>query len=228
VGLLSAQRSFVFADDLAVVPVDAKRVFTTNTGMIAKLGDGDDCFLIGGHVELDSASGWLLADVLPPLIHVRAASPQATVLQWLLDQLVRERATELPGANEASAQLAHLSVEEENSTLILEKARSSRLGSTAPRATREFPGSFDIEANALVDLALCSRPLAAVFQTAQYKFPWNVTLILLELRDLGLSSRRGFRRLSAARVQLVNLRKYAKLLKANVGEVAERLKAAVC
>jgi AraC-like DNA-binding protein len=62
----------------------------------------------GGHVRLDAASRGLLADVLPPLIHVRAASPQATVLQWLLDQLVRERAAELPGANVASAQLAQL------------------------------------------------------------------------------------------------------------------------
>ena len=108
VGLLSAQRSFVFAGDLSVVPVDAKSVFTTNVGMIAKLGDGADCFLIGGHVELDSASGWLLTDVLPSLIHVRAASRQATILQWLLNQLVREQATELPGASVASAQLAHL------------------------------------------------------------------------------------------------------------------------
>jgi AraC-like DNA-binding protein len=42
------------------------------------------------------------------LIHVRATSPQATVLQWLLDQLVRERAADLPGAGIASAQLAQL------------------------------------------------------------------------------------------------------------------------
>jgi AraC-like DNA-binding protein len=42
------------------------------------------------------------------LIHVRAASRQATVLQWLLDQLVRERAADLPGAGIASAQLAQL------------------------------------------------------------------------------------------------------------------------
>jgi len=106
--LLSAKRSFVLAGDLAVVPVDAKSVFTTNVGMIAKLGDGDDCFLIGGHVQLDAASGGLLANVLPPLIHVRAASPQATILQWLLDQLVRERTADLPGASVASAQLAQL------------------------------------------------------------------------------------------------------------------------
>ncbi len=106
--LLSAQRSFVLADDLAAVPVDAKTVFTPNAGTIAKLGEGDDCFLIGGHVLLDSARGGLLADILPPLIHVRAASPQAMVLQWLLDQLVRERVAELPGASFASAQLAQL------------------------------------------------------------------------------------------------------------------------
>jgi AraC-like DNA-binding protein len=42
------------------------------------------------------------------LIHVRAASPQATVLRWLLDQLVRERTAELPGASLASTQLAQL------------------------------------------------------------------------------------------------------------------------
>jgi hypothetical protein len=108
--LLSAQRSFVLAGDLAAVPVDATSVFTANVSTIAKFGDGNDSFLIGGHVqlELDSASRGLLADVLPPLIHVRAASPQATVLLRLLDQLVRERAAELPGASLASAQLAQL------------------------------------------------------------------------------------------------------------------------
>jgi len=106
--LLSARRSVVLAGDLATVPVDAKTVFTPNAGLIAKLGDGDDCFVIGGHVLLDAVSGGLLADVLPALIHVRVASPQATVLQWLLDQLVRERAADLPGTSLVSAQLAQL------------------------------------------------------------------------------------------------------------------------
>jgi AraC-like DNA-binding protein len=106
--LLSAQRSFVLASDLAEVPVDATSLFTDNVSKIAKLGDGEECILIGGHVQLDPASRGLLADVLPPLIHIRAVSPQATVLQWLLDQLVRERAAELPGASLALAQIAQL------------------------------------------------------------------------------------------------------------------------
>jgi AraC-like DNA-binding protein len=106
--LLAAQRSFVLAGDPATVPVDSARVFTTNETAIWTVGSGEDCFLIGGHVRLDAAAGGILSDVLPPLIHVRAAAPQATVLHWLLDQLVRERAAELPGASLAAEQLAQL------------------------------------------------------------------------------------------------------------------------
>jgi AraC-like DNA-binding protein len=106
--LLSARRSFVLAGDLAAVPVDATGLFADNVSKTAKLGNGEDFIQIGGHVRLDPASGGLLADVLPPRIHVRAATAQATVLRWLLSQLVREQAEELPGARVASAQLAQL------------------------------------------------------------------------------------------------------------------------
>lgn len=106
--LLSAQRSFVLAGDLAAAPRDSKSIFVPNSGAITKVGESEDSFVLGGHVQLDAASGGFLADVLPPLIHVRAASPQASVLQWLLDQLVRERVADLPGASVASAQLAQL------------------------------------------------------------------------------------------------------------------------
>jgi AraC-like DNA-binding protein len=106
--LLSAKRSFILASDSAAVPVEAASLFTGVVGKIAKLGDGEDFVQIGGHVRLDPTSGGLLADVLPPLIHVRAAAPQAAVLRWLLDQLVHERVADLPGASLASAQLAQL------------------------------------------------------------------------------------------------------------------------
>jgi len=106
--LLSVQRSFVLAGDLTTGPVDAHNVFTPNSGAITRLGDNEDVFVIGGHVQLGMANLGLLEDVLPPLIHVRADSPQATVLQWLVDQLVRERLAELPGASIASSQLAQL------------------------------------------------------------------------------------------------------------------------
>ncbi|WP_413723608.1 AraC family transcriptional regulator [Sodalis sp. RH16] len=106
--LLAAQRSFVLAGDLTQAPLDAVRVFAASDNKNAKLGEGEDCIQIGGHIKLDPASGGLLSDVLPPFIHVRAASPQASVLRWLLDQLVRERTAQLPGVGIASSQLAQL------------------------------------------------------------------------------------------------------------------------
>src|SRR5262249_1469024 len=63
---------------------------------------------LGGHVELDPSSGRLLMDVLPPWIHIGAASPQAKVFRWLMDQLVSEEAAALPGRQLVSAQLTQL------------------------------------------------------------------------------------------------------------------------
>ena len=108
IGLLAAKRSFVLASDPRLPAVDAMDLFSGAGRTTASVGDGDEFAHIGGHVLLDRASGQLLADVLPPWIHVPAASPQATNFRWLLDQLVEERASELPGAQLASAQLAQL------------------------------------------------------------------------------------------------------------------------
>lgn len=108
VGLLTAKRAFVLASDPGVTPIEAMRVFSAAGKSEAVLGDGADFAHIGGHVLLDPASGRLLADALPPWIHVPAASPQATRFRWLLDQLVQERAEHLPGAPLASAQLSQL------------------------------------------------------------------------------------------------------------------------
>lgn len=108
VGLLSAQRSFVLASDPGVVPLDAMSLFSRAGKTSVQLGDGADFAHIGGHVLLDPTSGRLLADVLPPWIHVPAASPQAKAFRWLLDQLVEERSGEQPGTQLVSAQLAQL------------------------------------------------------------------------------------------------------------------------
>ncbi|WP_271576271.1 AraC family transcriptional regulator [Bradyrhizobium sp. CCBAU 11361] len=108
VGLLSAPRAFVLASDPDVSPVDAMTLFSGAGRTTAQLGDGDDFAHIGGHVLLDPVSGRLLADVLPPWIHVQAHLPAAATFRWLLDRLVEERISDLPGAELASAQLAQL------------------------------------------------------------------------------------------------------------------------
>ena len=106
--LLPARRTFVLAGNPSTKPVDASKIFTPGAGTFAKLGRGQDFFVIGGHVGLDPANGGLLANVLPALIHIRASSAQAAILRWLIDQLERERAAHLPGASLASSQLAQL------------------------------------------------------------------------------------------------------------------------
>jgi AraC-like DNA-binding protein len=106
--LLSAPGAFVLASDMNVRPLQAAEVFAQHAGSIVPLGGGDDFFLIGGHVRLNPANAGLLAGVLPPLIHVPATAPEATVLHWLLRQMVHEYAAQLPGGSLASAQLAQL------------------------------------------------------------------------------------------------------------------------
>jgi AraC-like DNA-binding protein len=111
--LLAAEQGFVLASDLAVAPLDAQQAFAHRTEAIVTVGeptktDADGSVLqIGGHVRLHPAYGALLADVLPPVIHVRGAQPEAHALRWILDQLVKEREG-LPGAGLATTQLAHL------------------------------------------------------------------------------------------------------------------------
>ncbi|EIQ00604.1 DNA-binding domain-containing protein, AraC-type [Opitutaceae bacterium TAV1] len=106
--VLSAARPFVLASDLAATPLDAVQVFAGKVPAVAHVGKGEDVIQIGGHLVLDPLNGAALTSVLPDLIHIRAASPRAAVLRWLLDQLVLEGAAHLPGAELASAQLARL------------------------------------------------------------------------------------------------------------------------
>jgi AraC-like DNA-binding protein len=106
--LCSTPRALVMASDLAAPRVDLSDVLKYRVGAIAKHGTGDDCFVIGGNVELSGEYDQLLLDSLPASIHVRAGSRRAQTLHWLMNQLVQEREDEPPGAEIASIQLAHL------------------------------------------------------------------------------------------------------------------------
>ncbi|WP_395852546.1 AraC family transcriptional regulator [Cystobacter fuscus] len=105
---ISAQRSFVLSSNPRAIPKDGTRVFATSTTRFPKLGEGEDFFLLGGHVRIDVASGGLLEELLPSLMHVRATSPQATMLNWLIDRLVHEHETNLSGVSLASELLVQL------------------------------------------------------------------------------------------------------------------------
>lgn len=108
VTLLAEQRGFVLASDLDAPPVDAVSLFSGAGQSHVVIGDGSAFEYLGGHVALDPACGRLLMDVLPPWIHIQAASPQAKVFRWLMDQLVAEGARAQPGKQLVSAQLTQL------------------------------------------------------------------------------------------------------------------------
>lgn len=106
--LMTGQRPFVIASDLALQPIDGIEVFRNAVNGMAHHGDGRDVLMIAGRVALDRARGGLLLDALPPLIHVRAASPEAAPLRWLLDQLRGELHIDRPGVSLAIDHLAQL------------------------------------------------------------------------------------------------------------------------
>lgn len=72
------------------------------------LGTGADVLVLGGHVELDAATGDLLTSALPPVLHAIAASTEAEVVRHLLEQQLTEWASARPGAGHATAQHAQL------------------------------------------------------------------------------------------------------------------------
>lgn len=105
--LVTAARSFSLSSDPALPRTDVDTLFA-NCGKIIHIGTGDDFFLLGGHVQLDSAGGQLLVANLPPTIYLRAGRVEASAIQWLIDQLVHEQLSGLAGADFAATQLAQL------------------------------------------------------------------------------------------------------------------------
>ncbi|MFO0745132.1 MAG: AraC family transcriptional regulator [Myxococcota bacterium] len=110
--LLTGRHGFVVGSHPALPAEDAYRVLRARTGPFAEVGAADDgeaeCVVLAGQVSLHPSSGALLMDVLPPILHVRATSPQAAPLRWIVEQLFAERGSSLPGASIAAAQLAQL------------------------------------------------------------------------------------------------------------------------
>lgn len=106
--LINSDKPFILTSDPALEPIDATTIFARKVDGITRYDDGDDTFILGGHVTLDETRGHLLRDALPPAIHVSAASSEAAILRGLLQQLVGEIAQRQPGSALASANLAQL------------------------------------------------------------------------------------------------------------------------
>jgi hypothetical protein len=108
--MLAAEPTYKLASDLAAPEQDGFGMYSNVVGDSAVVGSGGDFLAISGHIDLDPQHADVLTEVLPPLIHVKSHSPEASAIRWLLDQLVREVVTDSdrPGAALASEQFALL------------------------------------------------------------------------------------------------------------------------
>lgn len=107
--LLSDGRPYRVASDPNAQLADGARVMTEGLGAdgVVRYGEGDfNTVGAGGRFTLDEELGGWLLQLLPPLIVVRAAAPQAQALRPLLELIQLETRTVQPGATALAAQLA--------------------------------------------------------------------------------------------------------------------------
>ncbi|MBB3386221.1 MULTISPECIES: AraC family transcriptional regulator [unclassified Rhizobium] len=104
--LISKQSSFTLAAQ-ELAPVQNGIDMLSTSEVLVDFG-GDDLMFFAGHVDLDSISGIALLEQLPPAIHVSADSSQARTLSFLIEQLVEEYLTCMPGAAHGSNAIAQL------------------------------------------------------------------------------------------------------------------------
>lgn len=105
--LLTQGRPFRLASDLSLPAVDASIVY----GRQAENADTEavhDFLLIGGRFSFTGDHAAVLFGALPPVIHIRRATVEASVLRWSLDQLTAEVRNLQPGGNLVAKHLAQI------------------------------------------------------------------------------------------------------------------------
>jgi AraC-like DNA-binding protein len=107
VGLLSGRDGWFIGSSPAAPALDIS-AHDKERGGFVDLGPSRDCVVLFGRVSLHPSSAALLTDVLPPSVHVRASSPRAPPLRWLIEALLAEQVSATPGADVASEKLAEL------------------------------------------------------------------------------------------------------------------------
>ncbi|MBV8927182.1 MAG: AraC family transcriptional regulator [Bradyrhizobium sp.] len=106
--LLTRGRPFVLTTDPSLDPVDSGAIYAAARHGIATCNGGEEFFLVGGRFAFAGDHAAMLFGALPPIVHLRESSSQASVLRWALDQLALElREGELGGVLVAE-HLAHI------------------------------------------------------------------------------------------------------------------------
>jgi len=106
--LVSTAQGYRLASDLDLVPEDARAVFADAPEGRAVHGTGAETLLIGGRFTFDPSHTAILLGALPPLIHIRAHTPQAAFVPWILERLAFEASDPAPGSALMVDHLAHM------------------------------------------------------------------------------------------------------------------------
>lgn len=106
--LLPSGRRFVIARDLGLAPVEISALPEADwNGGIAKLNEGGDTMILGGHFAFSSDHLDLLLGSMPAIVRLRDGDDKAG-LRWSLDRMRQELSESRPGGRLVVQHLAHL------------------------------------------------------------------------------------------------------------------------
>jgi AraC-like DNA-binding protein len=104
--LLTRPVAFTLASDLDLPAEPAGPLFTAVVDGVARAGDGDDVFLIGGAFSFTDRAQALLLDGLPPVLHVAAGTPEAATVRQAVEEIDAELQRNAAGARLVAEHLA--------------------------------------------------------------------------------------------------------------------------
>ena len=108
--LLGNPPPYVLASAPTEQPLDARSLWGGSPRGAVRIGSEaqEDTYLCGGHFSFDDTNAPVLLDVLPPLVHVRAADPRGKLLAHLSALLVTEVETTAVGGSLVLDHLAQI------------------------------------------------------------------------------------------------------------------------
>jgi len=106
--LLTRDKPFRMASDLALSPVDAVALFgAVREGSVVTLNGGGADSGVGGYFDFGGKDAGLLRDLLPPIVHIRDESDKAA-LRSAMELMMRELREPQPGGFLVARHLAQL------------------------------------------------------------------------------------------------------------------------
>jgi AraC-like DNA-binding protein len=106
--VLPSGQPFRLASNLDLPPVAASEIFpTARRGGEVFINGGGDLFMVGSRFGVSGGHAGMLLAMLPPVVHLRKASDQAT-LRWAVERMMQELREGEPGSYLIAQHLAHI------------------------------------------------------------------------------------------------------------------------